>query len=138
MDLKRNTHQLGRYTVAAGIAAIVDILTFSIFSPVLGIDYRIALVMSFGCGGLVNFLFCYFFVFPEHVSEKSVWKLLLKHYGAGLFGLGVNQVCLITMVELLQFEQLVIAKIIATGIAFVCNFLTKKLFVYNSPRASQA
>ena len=38
---------------------------------------------------------------------------------------------MITLVELLQFNNLVLAKVIGTGVAFFFNFIIKKIYVYN-------
>lgn len=122
--------QLLRYGVVGGIAAIVDIGSFAVFTRYFAIDYRIALLFSFSLGVLTNFSICNTFVFKQKLSP--IWLVLSRHYWSSLYGLFLNEAFMIFMVEFLHFNYLIVAKIIGTGIAFINNFLIKKFYVYNN------
>ncbi|MEM9002161.1 MAG: GtrA family protein [Cyanobacteria bacterium P01_F01_bin.86] len=129
-SVQKTLAQLYRYTFVGGAAAVVDISSFAIFSEIFHIDYRIAVVFSFTLGALVNFSLCNWLVFQGKLSP--LWLVFVRHYLSGIYGLLINELAMITLVELLQFEQLILAKIISTGVAFVFNFLIKKFYVYNN------
>ncbi|MEM7793017.1 MAG: GtrA family protein [Cyanobacteria bacterium P01_C01_bin.118] len=122
--------QLYRYTFVGGAAAIVDIGSFALFSQVFQIDYRVAVIFSFTLGALVNFSLCNLLVFRRKLSP--IWLVFVRHYLSGIYGLLINEVSMITLVELLRFDQLILAKTISTGVAFIFNFLIKKFYVYNN------
>ena len=48
--------QLFRYGIVGGLAACVDIGSFSFFFYALSIDYRVAVFLSFTLGTFTNFL----------------------------------------------------------------------------------
>lgn len=122
--------QLLRYGVVGGIAAIVDIGSFAIFTRYFSIDYRIAILFSFSLGVLTNFSICNAFVFKQKLSP--IWLVFARHYWSSLSGLLLNELFMIFMVEFVRFKYLIVAKIIGTGIAFINNFLIKKFYVYNN------
>ncbi|HQI02837.1 MAG TPA: GtrA family protein [Deltaproteobacteria bacterium] len=57
--------QLFRYGIVGGLAAGVDIGSFTFFFYVLSIDYRIAVFLSFTLGTLTNFCISNVFVFDR-------------------------------------------------------------------------
>ncbi len=124
-------NQLLRYAVVGGIAAIVDIGSFTIFSNHFGINYNIAVFISFSLGTLTNFLICNAFVFKR--NSIPVWLVCIRHYVASFGGLLINLLVMMFIVEILNFKYLLYAKIIATGSAFLCNFLLIKFFAFNNP-----
>ncbi|MEM1369736.1 MAG: GtrA family protein [Cyanobacteria bacterium P01_H01_bin.15] len=128
--MQKTLTQLYRYTFVGGAAAVVDISSFALFSEIFQIDYRIATIFSFTLGALVNFSLCNWLVFRGKLSP--LWLVFIRHYFSGIYGLLINEVSMITLVELLEFEQLIPAKIISTGVAFIFNFLIKKFYVYNN------
>lgn len=128
--VRETLSQLYRYTFVGGAAAVVDIGSFALFSGTFQIDYRIATIFSFTLGALVNFSLCNWLVFKGKLAP--LWLVFIRHYLSGIYGLLINEVSMISLVELLRFEQLILAKIISTGVAFIFNFLIKKFYVYNN------
>ncbi|MDB9529339.1 GtrA family protein [Oscillatoria sp. CS-180] len=128
-DTQKTASQLFRYFFVGGTAAVVDIAFFAFFTKFLSIDYRIAVVFSFSLGVLTNFSLCNWLVFRGKLSP--LWLVFIRHYLSSIYGLLANEVVMITLVELLQFERLILAKVVGTGIAFFLNFAIKKIYVYN-------
>lgn len=118
-DAQKTTNQLFRYFFVGGTAAVVDICAFAFFSQVLLIDYRIAIVFAFSIGVLANFSLCNWIVFRGQLSP--LWLVFMRHYFSSISGLLANEVVMITLVELFQFERLILAKVIGTGVAFFFN-----------------
>jgi len=123
-------NQLVRYAVVGGIAAIVDIVFFTIFSNYLEINYKIAILLSFSLGTLTNFVICNAFVF--HRNSLPIWLVCIRHYVLSLGGLVINGLVIMFIVDVLNFKHLLYAKLIATAIAFLCNFLLIKFFAFNN------
>lgn len=109
---------------------VVDVSMFAVFSKVFLIDYRIAVVLGFACGVVTNFSLCNWIVFGR--QSLPLWHVFTKHCFASLYALLANEIVMISLVEFLDFENLVLAKVISSGIAFVFNFAIKKFYVYNN------
>lgn len=122
--------QLFRYTFVGGTAALVDIGSFNIFVSYFLIDYRLAVFFSFSLGTLTNFALCNAFVFDRR--SLPIWLVCVRHYLSSLGGLATNEIVMIFLVEVLHFDHLLIAKMIATASAFLTNFLLIKFYAFNS------
>lgn len=109
---------------------VVDVSMFAVFSEVFLIDYRIAVVLGFACGVVTNFSLCNWIVFGKQVSP--LWRVFVKHCFASLYALFANEIVMISLVEFLNFRNLILAKVISSGIAFIFNFAIKKFYVYNN------
>ncbi len=121
--------QLFRYGIVGGLAACVDIGSFSFFFYALSIDYRVAVFLSFTLGTLTNFLISNVFVFDR--KSLTVWRACARHYIASLGGLATNEVVMIALVEYFSFSNMFIAKIIATASAFFVNFTLMRMYAFN-------
>lgn len=128
--------QLFQYLLVGGIATVVDIGMFSLFAQALSIDYRIAIVLGFSCGVVVNFSLCNWVVFAG--KRKPWWAVFARHYLASLSVLAVNEIMMISLVEMFNFKHLVLAKIVSSGVAFILNFGIKKSYVYNDKRYKES
>jgi putative flippase GtrA len=123
-------NQLLRYAVVGGIAAIVDIGSFTIFSSYLGINYKIAILLSFSLGTLTNFAICNAFVFSR--NSLPIWLVCIRHYISSIGGLIINGLVMMFIVDVLNFKHLLYAKVIGTASAFLSNFLMIKFFAFNN------
>ncbi|MEM6519290.1 MAG: GtrA family protein [Cyanobacteria bacterium P01_C01_bin.70] len=127
--VKKTQKQFFQYLFVGGIATVVDVGMFSLFSQVFSIDYRIAIVLGFCFGVLTNFSLCNWIVFAS--KRKPLWLVFVRHYIASLSVLISNEIMMISFVEIFNFENLILAKIISSGVAFMLNFTLKKVYVYN-------
>lgn len=128
--------QLFQYLLVGGIATAVDVGMFSFFAQALSIDYRIAIVLGFSCGVVVNFSLCNWVVFAGR--RKSLWVVFVRHYLASLSVLAINEIAMISLVEVFDFKNLILAKIMSSGVAFILNFAIKKNYVYNDKRYKES
>ncbi|MEM9945851.1 MAG: GtrA family protein [Cyanobacteria bacterium P01_D01_bin.36] len=129
-DTRQTANQLFRYLFVGGAAMIVDVSMFAVFSKVFLIDYRVAVVLGFACGVATNFSLCNWIVFRGKLSP--LWLVFARHCAASLYALLANEIVMISLVEFLSFKNLILAKIISSGVAFIFNFAIKKLYVYNT------
>ena len=121
--------QLFRYLFVGGFAAIIDIGSFAIFATILGIDYRIAVFLSFTLGLTTNFILSNTFIFQRKTLTLRV--VYVRQYVSGLGGLAVNELVMIGLVEGLGMQNLILGKVIATGCAFIVNFTLVKNYAFN-------
>jgi putative flippase GtrA len=122
--------QLFLYGLAGGTAAVIDIGSFYSFVNFLHVDYRLAIFFAFTLGTLTNFSLCNAFIFERR--DLSLKKACARHYLSSLGGLATNEIVVISLVELAHFEDLLLAKVIATVIAFIVNFSLIRLYAFNS------
>ncbi len=121
--------QLYKYCFVGGIAAVVDIAFFVFLVNQFSMDYRLAVFFSFSLGALTNFVMCNAFVFER--KSLSVLRAWVRHYMSTFGGLLVNEVVIIFLVEVMYFQSLLSAKIIATLCAFMVNFFFVKYYAFN-------
>jgi len=116
-----------KYVFVGGFATVVDIMVFWVLRRV-GINLIISNVCSFTAGITVNYLLSVRFIF-EKSSVKNKKVEFIIFCVIGVIGLFVN-----TSVIWVLYQQLnvmdMIAKVIATGVSFVWNFLARKFIIY--------
>ena len=122
--------QLFQYLFVGGIAALVDIGSFKVLVGYFSIDYRLSVFLSFSLGTLTNFSLCNAFIFRR--KSLPIWLACARHYLSSLGGLTTNLVVMLFLVEILHLPHLLAAKTVATGSAFVINFLLIKFYAFNS------
>jgi putative flippase GtrA len=128
-DTESTLLQLLRYALVGGCAAVVDIGSFTAFTVWLGLDYRFGVFLAFSLGTATNFTLSNAFVFNRRSLPLRV--AFVRHYVSSLGGLLVNELVMIFWVEALDQDQLLLGKVIATGIAFVVNFTLIKMYAFN-------
>lgn len=122
--------QLILYGLVGGAAAVVDVGAFYILVNFTEVFYPLAIFIAFTIGTLVNFSLCNAYIFDR--GALSLKKCVLRHYLSSLGGLTTNEVVVITLVELVRLQDLLLAKIIATVTAFLVNFSLIRLYAFNS------
>lgn len=122
--------ELFKYTAIGGLAAIVDIITFVSLTYLLHLDYRIAALISFSLGTFTNFYLSRCYIFPN--SKLNIIRACLRHYNSSLGGLLINELVIIYLLEFTSMQNIALAKVIATGAAFVCNFLLIRFYAFNN------
>ena len=122
--------QLFRYGIAGSMAAIADVGSFFFFTMYLSIYYPIAVVFSFSLGTFVNFLLCNSYIFDR--GRLTFRRAVLRHYFSSLGGLLTNELVMLSLIDVLHFQGMLAAKIIATFLAFFVNFTLIRFYAFNS------
>lgn len=117
-----------KYFFVGGTAAVVDIGLFAIFAGYLGLPWIPVSIATFILATLVNYLLSIRFVFESGVRHQKHVELAGVFVVSGL-ALLVNQLALYIAIELLGL-QLIISKIIATGVVFFWNYYGRSKFVF--------
>ena len=118
--------QIIKFGIVGIIAAIVDFGVLVALKELLSIDVIIASSISFCVSVAVNYLLSMAFVFKSKnqnkVKEFTIFVLL------SIGGLLLNEVILWVAVEFASLYYL-IAKLLATIIVPIYNFITRKIFL---------
>ena len=128
--MKKLIKQLINFGVVGVVATIIDYGLMVLLVEVFGVQYLISNAISFTVSVLVNYLLSVEFVFND-TKNLAKWKKVLIFIMLSLIGLGVNQFVMWGLVEYLYINYL-IAKICATGLVMVYNFVSRKNFFENN------
>lgn len=138
--MKKLMEQILKFAVVGGISFVVDFLVYGFTCNVIGIHYIIAGVLGFVISVIVNYLLSMKFVFKskDDMSKGSEFVIFVI---LSLIGMVLNSVILFVCIDLIYMHWLwlqnlidieimnLAAKIVATGIVMVYNFVTRKIFL---------
>lgn len=117
-----------KYIIVGGSAALINWAVFYICLK-LGLHYLAACVVSFVLATWWNFLLARRYIF--HTRKHSLLKESALVYIASLCALLIDMAVVWGCVEWLGLSPM-LSKILATGVAFVFNFLARYLVIYKS------
>ena len=131
--------QFLKFGVVGALCFVIDTGLYTICN-FIGIPYLISGVIGFSVSVVVNYLLSmkYVFVRRGDLSRKKEFTIYLI---LSIIGLGLNELILYVCVDLIygnwaQLQALmhpraaeILAKIGATGIVMVYNFVTRKIFM---------
>lgn len=130
--------QILKFGVVGFIAFFIDFGLYTFICNVLGYHYIIAGIVGFVVSVVVNYVLSMKFVFQkrEDTSKARDFTVFVFLSTAGLI---LNEIILFVCIDLIyddfdilhllftEKEMNVLAKIIATGVVMVYNFVTKKM-----------
>lgn len=125
---KYSVGQFVSYLVVGLGATVVEWTFFWVFNHCLCLHYAIATVLAYLISTGSNWLLGRVLTFRDS-REGSIIKEILSIYLASTIGVLWNLLIMYAFVEWLSTKKM-IAKIIATGIVFIWNFLIRKLVIY--------
>lgn len=119
--------QIIKFGFVGGTAFFIDAGILLLLTK-LGINYLIANILSFSVSVIYNYILSMKFVF--NVKETNPQKNFFQFIILSIIGLGINELIMKICVEKLLISVL-IAKIIATIIVMIYNFITRKILLEN-------
>jgi len=138
--MKKLLAQIFKFAIVGGISFVVDFLVYTIMCNVLHIHYIIAGVSGFTVSVVVNYILSMKFVFVSKDDMKKDKEFVI-FVVLSLIGMLLNSVLLYICIDgiymhwmwlqgLINIEIMnLIAKIVATGIVMIYNFVTRKIFL---------
>lgn len=117
--------QIIKFGFVGGTAFFIDAGILLLLTK-LGINYLIANILSFSVSVIYNYILSMKFVF--NVKETNSQKNFFQFIVLSIIGLGINELIMKICVEKLLISVL-IAKIIATIIVMIYNFITRKILL---------
>lgn len=132
--------QIIKFTAVGGISFFVDFAVYTVMCNLLGIHYQIAGICGFVVSVVVNYILSmrYVFISKENVSKKKEFIVFVV---LSLIGAFINSCILYVCVDMVyafsaELQMLmnekwmnVFAKIIATFVVMVYNFISRKIFL---------
>jgi putative flippase GtrA len=117
-----------RYFFVGAVAATVDIGLFTVFARLLGYDYLIVAGCTFVLATLVNYWLSVRHVFESGARFGRSLEVALV-FAVSAIGLAINQGVMFVAVDKVGLD-LVLSKILATGIVFLWNYQSRANFVF--------
>lgn len=119
-------NQILRFGIVGVIATLIDFSLLFILTEFVGINYFYSAIISFSISLLLNYIFSIKWVF--NINKETSNKLVIKFIILSIMGLGINQVIMYVLVEILLIYYMV-SKIFATAVVMVWNFVTRKILI---------
>ena len=115
-----------------GAAALVEWFSFYIADR-LGVPYLISTIMAFLIATLVNWILGRIFTFRNSAYKDKKAKEAFLVFLVSAIGLGFNLLLMYLFVDIIGMNTGILrtlAKVLSTGIVFIWNFLSRKLWIY--------
>jgi len=133
--MKKLMGQIMKFGVVGFLCFFIDYFVLYAVTEFLGINYMISSAISFSVSVIVNYILSITFVFDTKKDSNKMKEFILFVI-LSLVGLLLNQIIMWFTVEILLkpfhiAKSYMIAKIGATAIVMVYNFITRKIFLEN-------
>ena len=125
--MKKLLNQILKFGVVGGLAFIIDYGILIFLTEVFHINYLISTTISFIMSVIFNYIMSIFWVFDvdENKNRTTVFSVFII---LSVIGLLLNDLFMWVFVDGMSIHYL-IAKIIATLLVMIYNFITRKLFL---------
>ncbi len=125
--MKEEIKKIISYFFVGGIAALVEWGVFALFN--LFANYLIATIIAFIVATTVNYYLGKKWTFKSFQKGKRDVIAVFIVSGIGLL---LNMLFMYVQVDIIHFPYQMIAKIISTGLVFIWNYLSRRLFIYRN------
>lgn len=125
--MKKLIQQLIKFGFVGGTAFIIDYGIMILLTEVFGINYLISSGISFTISVIYNYVLSIKWVFDVGENRNKTQEFVV-FIVLSIIGLGLNQILMWLTVEKMGIFYM-LAKIIATAVVMVYNFITRKIFL---------
>ena len=130
--MKKSLQRMYRYFFAGGVAAVVDLSIFGIFTLWLGFNYLLIAGVGFVIATAVNYWLCVRYIFESGARFGRHGEIAGVFVVSGI-GLIVHELILYALVDKFALH-LLLAKILAIGMVFFWNFSVRNFYIFSGPR----
>ncbi len=127
---KYELNHLFNYFFIGGTAAIVDWMIFAVLVFIININFLVAACISFFFSTYVNYAISIKTIFQSEIKFKKNKEISLVFFVSGI-GLIFNLAFLTIFVSYMSLN-IMLSKIVATGLTFLWNFGSRKYFIFKS------
>lgn len=121
------------YFIVGGVSALVEWISFFLLGRFLNMPYLPATALAFVFSTTTNWFLGRTFTFKNSKLGKKKGKEFVQVFGVSGIGLLGNLGLMFLFVTVIGMKTeflKTLAKIIATGIVFIWNYLARKLWIY--------
>ena len=129
----KTVRQFISYFGVGGVSALVEWSVFSLLEYLLDVPYLLATVLAFLVSTTTNWILGRTFTFKDSAYREKIAKEAFLVFLVSAIGLAFNMVLMVLFVDVLGMDTNLlktVAKILATGLVFIWNFLSRKYWVY--------
>ena len=112
-----------RFCFVGGVSFLMDYAILFALTEFAGVYYLYSSAISFSVTVVFNYWLCVIYVFKD--AKKQSTRRAIIFFGTGVVGLGLNQLCMWFFVDVAGLYYM-IAKIFATAIVTIWNYVTKR------------
>ena len=123
--MKKEAKKFISYFIVGGLSAIVEWICFAIFNKFM--VYLLATIVAFCFSTSFNYILGKHMTFRNYEKKKSD---LMNVFIVSAIGLGLNILFMYLLIDVFNFEYEFIAKVISTGLVFMWNYISRRLFIY--------
>lgn len=130
LHLQKHTHicqQLAKFVIVGVVNTLIDWGVYYLLADVWGWDPLLANIPSFSLATVFSYFASVKWVF-DTTTRKTQRRLFIEFVVLNLIALGLTELLLYLLIDHLHLGNM-LAKIIATAIVMVFNFITRKLFL---------
>ena len=112
---------------------MVEWSAFSLLEYLLDVPYLLATVLAFLVSTTTNWILARTFTFKDSAYREKKAKEAFLVFLVSAIGLAFNMVLMVLFVDVLGMDTNLLktaAKILATGLVFIWNFLSRKYWIY--------
>lgn len=120
---KERLQEIFRFCLVGGASFLVDYGLLFACTEWLHLYYLYSSAISFTVSVIFNYWLCVCYVFAG--ARQQTTKQAVLFIGSSIIGLGLNQLCMWGFVDQLGMYYM-LAKIFATGIVMVWNYVMKR------------
>lgn len=115
--------EIVRFCFVGGVSFLMDYSILFALTEFAGVYYLYSSAVSFSITVVFNYWLCVIYVFKG--AGKQSARQAMIFFGTGVIGLGLNQFCMWFFVDVVGLHYM-IAKIFATAIVTIWNYITKR------------
>ncbi len=119
--------QIFKFVIVGGIATVIDWIIYYLLYNFLHIPPLVANILSFSVSVIYNYTASVKWVFDVN-QNKNKKRMFIEFMIFSVIGLLLTELLLWLFIDLMSMNAM-IAKIIATAIVMVFNFITRKIFL---------
>ena len=125
--MKKLINQIAKFGVVGGLAFLIDYGIMALLTEVYSVNYLLSTTISFIISVIFNYIMSIFWVFDvdQDKNKRTVFTVFIV---LSVIGLLLNDLFMWVFVDGMMIHYL-IAKIIATFLVMIYNFITRKLFL---------
>lgn len=130
--MKKLIVQFLKFGIVGGIAFVVDYGLMVFLKEVFGMHYLVASFISFCVSVVVNYLLSMQYVFVSRDDIKKQAEFI-SFVILSVIGLGINELVMYLVADIMIGDKMekgyLVAKIVATFVVMIWNFVTRKIFL---------